>query len=122
MKKYFYAFVLPAIILLSALRTSAAQYRIDIDNVDNVEFFIQLDAPAVTPVPADGLYTIDMGDEQYLRVITKPGVLFSQVISDENGYTTDYMERGAVTTMDDGRQYVDVNSYYPDEEICRQVR
>ncbi len=119
MKKYLYAFVLPAIMLLSALQASADQYRIDIDNVDNVEFFIQLGEPAVTPVQADGLYTIDMGNEQYLRVITKPGVLFSQVIGDENGYITDYMERGAVTTMDDGRQYVDVNSYYPDVEIFR---
>lgn len=116
MTKLLYALLLPALTLLTSLQASARQYRIDIDNADNVEFFIQLDKPAVTPVQADEYYTVEMGDELYLRVITKPGILFTQVVAVEDDYIRNL---GDFSTTDDGRQYIDLYTSYPEYEFFR---
>lgn len=115
MKKLLPLIMMLALAVIFPAAAIAAQYRVDIDNVDNVDF--DVNNVIVTPQPDGNLYLIDMGSERYLRVIAKTGVLLTKVEQEDTYFneTTDITYQ--VSTLGDGRYYIDLSSSFPEDEI-----
>lgn len=101
--------------LLAVFPLSAAEYRLTVDNVDNVDF--DVNGTLVSPVADGNMYKIDMGSARYLRVIAKPGILFTSVTVEDTYYDETRDIAYAISILDDGRYYVDLNSSFPEDEI-----
>ncbi len=101
--------------LLAVFPLGAAEYRLTVDNIDNVD--LDVNGTLVTPVADGDMYKIDMGSEMYLRVIAKPGVLFTSVTIEDTYFDETRDMAYAISIRDDGRYYVDLNSSFPEDEI-----
>ncbi len=109
-------FTLISLAFLAPNLLSAEEYTVDIDNVDNV--VLDIDDVPVTGL-INGVNKVETGTSQYLRVSTKPGVVFTEVTLIDTYYNEENDWLNQVCTYDDGRQYVDLHSTFPDDESFR---
>lgn len=114
MKKYFYLVL--ALLLLSPM-VAMAQLRVDIDNIDNVEFDLYDVTPSYTY--EDGKYVVDMAGETNLRVIAKKDVLFTEVTLVDEYFQEETSWSDYVDVLPDGRFYIDIRSSFPEDEWFR---
>lgn len=103
------------LVLIAVFPLGAVEYRFTVDNVDNVDF--DVNDQLVTPVADGDMYKIDMGSEKYLRVIAKPGILFTSVsVEDTYSSTTNDLTH-QISNLGDGRYYIDLYMSFPEDEI-----
>ncbi|MDE6367003.1 MAG: hypothetical protein K2L33_05390, partial [Muribaculaceae bacterium] len=119
MTKFITSIIMVSVAVLAPVFAQAAEYRIDIDNIDNVSF--DVDGQTVSAVASDDMYIVDTGSSRNLRVIANEGVLFTLVEEEDTYYneTNDITYR--VDLLGDGRQYIDVASSFP-EDIIFHIR
>ncbi|MDE6535785.1 MAG: hypothetical protein K2K82_07250 [Muribaculaceae bacterium] len=117
MKKILLFFI--AALTLSALcpAASAAVYRVDIDDVSNVTAVINLDDDPLTL--QNGLNEIDMGDQQWLRIIANDGVLFTDLTVIDSYDNSERSVAGGIQNLPDGRMYFDFRASFPEDESLR---
>lgn len=101
--------------VLTVAGVQATEYRMTVDNVENVEF--DVNNTVVTPTTDGDYYKIDMGSERYLRVIAKQGILFKSVDIEDTYDNSTRSVLGAVDILNDGRYYIDLSSSFPEDEI-----
>ncbi len=119
MTKFVTSIIMVSVAIFAPVFAEAAEYRIDIDNIDNVSF--DVDGQTVSAVASDDMYIVDTGSSRNLRVIANEGVLFTLVEEEDTYYneTNDITYR--VDLLGDGRQYIDVASSFP-EDIIFHIR
>lgn len=110
--RFLAAFVLAFVPFVAA----AAEYEVDIDAADRVD--IDINGTLVQGLH-DGVNIIDTGSEMYIRVITKAGVVFTDVTKIDNYFEEEIDMLNRVETAADGRQFVDLSTYYPEDETFR---
>lgn len=117
MKKFLLLFI--AALTLSALSpaASAQTYRVDIDDPNNVKALVDLQGEPVALKA--GLNEIDMAGERYLRIVANPGVLITELaVVYDDGYVMNIPSEEIALT-DDGAQYFEYSSYFPEEEYLK---
>lgn len=97
---------------------SAAQIRVDIDDASRVKLYIDPTKDALTGI-VNGLNTIDLKGENYLRIVTNEGVMFTEVTCVDDDWEEEYDYMYKVQTDGNGRSYVDLNTNYPEFEWFR---
>lgn len=100
---------------LMAATAMASVYRVDIDDVSRVDVFIKLDEAPLSGL-SNGVNSIDMGSERYLRVVAKEGVLITEASTIDDYYNE---ERPIYVESENGRQFVDLNTSFPEDEWFR---
>lgn len=117
MRKFLLFFI--AALTLTALSplASAQVYRVDIDNVDNVSAYIDLNSDPVALQP--GLNEIEMNGERYLRIIANPGVLFTDLTILDSYDNSERSIADLLQALPDGRNYLDFHSSFPEDETLR---
>ncbi|MDE6206335.1 MAG: hypothetical protein K2M55_00830 [Muribaculaceae bacterium] len=108
--------LLPVLAVLFPQFVTAANYRVDIDDVSRVTLYVG-DTEYTDAV--NGLNNIDMGGERYLRVKTNDGILFTEVTFVDEWYNEETSWLDRVATFEDGTQYIDLYSTFPEDEMFR---
>ncbi len=116
MKRFILQMLLPIFAVLIPESAIATSYRIDLDDASRVTLLIG-DQEYTEAV--NGLNNIDMGSERYLRVITNSGNLFTEVTLIDEWYQEETSWLDRIATFDDGRQYIDLYSTFPEDELFR---
>lgn len=119
MTKFFTSIIMVSVAVLAPVFAQAEEYRIDIDNIDNVSFDVE--GQTVSAVASDDMYIVDTGSNRNLRVIANEGVLFTLVEEEDTYYNETNDITYKVDLLGDGRQYIDISSYYP-EDIIFHIR
>lgn len=119
MTKFFTSIIMVSVAVLAPVFAQAEEYRIDIDNIDNVSFDVE--GQTVSAVASDDMYIVDTGSNRNLRVIAKEGVLFTLVEEEDTYYNETNDITYKVDLLGDGRQYIDVASSFP-EDIIFHIR
>ncbi len=114
MKKYLFTLLALVAFLPFA---ATAQLRVDVDNIDNVEFDLNGTAPSFSL--EDGKYLIEMNGERNLRIIAKKDVLFTEVTMVDDWYQEENDWSNRVDILADGRYCVDLYSSFPEDEWFR---
>lgn len=117
MKKILLFFIAVLTLSVFSPAASAAVYRVDIDDVSNVTAVINLDDDPLTL--QNGLNEIDMGDQQWLRIIANEGVLFTDLTVIDSYDNSERSVAGGIQSLPDGRMYFDFRSSFPEDETLR---
>lgn len=112
MKKLYSLFLL----LIVAISSFAATYRVDIDDVSRVKLYIDLGTPLENI--KNGLNDIDMGGSHYLRVVAEPGVIITEATKIDEFYHEE-IDIMSQIGLENGQQYIDLNSSFPEDEWFR---
>lgn len=114
MQKTFLQILFASMLLLIPCLAQAKEYRVDIDDASRVEAYIKLGGD---PSPlVNGMNTIDMGSESYLRIIAKPGVLITEATKVDDYYDE---ESPIPVQTENGVNYVDFSLSFPEDEWVR---
>lgn len=117
MRKTLLFFIAALVLTALSPSASAAVYRVDIDNVDNVTAYIDLSGDPVAL--HSGLNEIEMNGERYLRIIANEGVLFTDLTVLDSYDNSERSVADMLQALPDGRNYLDFFSSFPEDETLR---
>lgn len=105
------------LLMFAAISALAATYRVDIDDASRVKLYIDLDKSPLEDIH-NGLNTIDMGASDYLRIVAETGVIITEATKIDDYYNEE-IDILYQVGLENGQQYIDLNSRYPDDEWFR---